>query len=67
MSQRLRRAILLNDVLLVKRITKNDRSLLRNPDFDDKGNTSLHLAVVLGHLEIVVRPQFLFLRENLSI
>jgi ankyrin repeat protein len=51
---RLRRAILQNDVLLVKRIVKNNRRSLENPDFADKSNTSLHLAAVKGHVDIVV-------------
>jgi hypothetical protein len=53
-SIRLRRAILLNDVLLVKRIIKHNPSFLENPDFDDKSNTSLHLAAILGYLDIIV-------------
>jgi hypothetical protein len=36
---------------------KNDPALLTNPDFEDKGNTSLHLAARLGVYEIVVRFQ----------
>ena len=52
-STRLHRAILLNDVLLVQRILRNHPSLLRNPDFDDKSNTSLHLAASHGLLAIV--------------
>lgn len=51
---RLRRAILQNDVLLVKRIVKNNPSYLRNPDFSDKSNTSLHLAAIKGHIDVVV-------------
>lgn len=54
-SIRLRRAILLNDVLLVKRIIRTNPTLLQNPDFDDKSNTSLHVAAQLGFEEIVVR------------
>ncbi|CRG82901.1 ubiquitin thioesterase protein OTUB1 [Talaromyces islandicus] len=50
---RLRRAILQNDVLLVKRIVKNNRRSLENPDFADKSNTSLHLAASRGHVDIV--------------
>ncbi|GAB7347476.1 hypothetical protein MBLNU459_g4388t2 [Dothideomycetes sp. NU459] len=52
-SIRLRRAILLNDVLLVKRIVQSNPTLLQNPDFDDKSNTSLHLAAQSGFEEIV--------------
>lgn len=51
-SIRLRRAILLNDVLLVKRIIHNNPRLLQNPDFDDKSNTNLHLAAANGFTEI---------------
>jgi len=50
---RLRRAILMNDVLLVKRIVKNNPRYLENPDFADRGNTSLHLAAIKGHADIV--------------
>ncbi|PGH00433.1 hypothetical protein AJ79_08206 [Helicocarpus griseus UAMH5409] len=50
---RLRNAILSNDVLLVKRIIKNNPSFLENPNFEDKSNTSLHLAAILGYLEII--------------
>jgi len=51
-SIRLRRAIQLNDLVLVKRILKNNPKSIRNPDLDDKCNTSLHLASKLGFLEI---------------
>lgn len=57
---RLRRAILLNDIALVKRIVRNNPTLLRNPDFEDKGNTSLHLAARLGALGVVVSVSLLF-------
>ncbi|KAL1959557.1 hypothetical protein VTO42DRAFT_1592 [Malbranchea cinnamomea] len=50
---RLRRAILRGDALLVKRIVKNHPKYLHNPDYDDKSNTSLHLAAALGHLEVI--------------
>lgn len=53
---RLRRAILQNDVLLVKRIIKNNPVYLENPDFEDGSNTSLHLAAIKGHLDILVCP-----------
>ncbi|KAL8928523.1 MAG: hypothetical protein Q9208_001757 [Pyrenodesmia sp. 3 TL-2023] len=49
---RLRRAIHINDLVLVKRIVKNNPDILRNPDFEDNGNTSLHLAAKLGLLEV---------------
>ncbi|KAL9019033.1 MAG: hypothetical protein Q9185_003684 [Variospora sp. 1 TL-2023] len=51
---RLRRAIHLNDLVLVKRIAKKRPDRLQNPDFADNGNTSLHLAAQLGFLEIAV-------------
>jgi len=54
-SRRLRRAILLNDLPLVKRIVKNNPEKLRNPDFEDKSNTSLHLAAKHGFTQIAVR------------
>ena len=54
---RLRRAIHLNDLTLVKRIVKKHGEKIQNPDFDDKGNTTLHLAAALGFLEIAVRPR----------
>ena len=53
-STRLRRAILLNDVLIVKRIVQSHPKLLQNPDFEDKSNTSLHTAAQAGFEEIVV-------------
>jgi hypothetical protein len=46
---RLRRAIHLNDSVLVARLIRNHPEILRNPDFSDKSNTSLHLAASLGH------------------
>ena len=51
---RLRRAIHLKDVSLVRRILKANSGLLENPDYDDKSNTSLHLAAQKGLLEIAV-------------
>lgn len=51
-STRLRRAILLNDILLVKRILTSHPKLVPNPDFDDKSNTSLHLAATHGFTEL---------------
>lgn len=53
-SIRLQQAIYRNDLLLVKRITKNYPEILQNPDFADKSNTSLHLAAKLGCLAITV-------------
>lgn len=52
-SIRLRRAILRGDVALVRRIISISPRLLRNPDFEDKANTSLHLAARLGYVSIV--------------
>ncbi|CAO2654506.1 Nn.00g112390.m01.CDS01 [Neocucurbitaria sp. VM-36] len=51
-SLRLRRAILLNDLPLVQRIIRNNPRYLRNPDWDDKSNTSLHLAARCGFTSI---------------
>jgi hypothetical protein len=51
-SRRLRRAISLNDLSLVKRIVHNNASSLRNPDFSDRSNTSLHLAAQHGFTSI---------------
>lgn len=53
--RRLRRAILLNDLSLVKRIVHNNPKYLLNPDFEDKSNTSLHLAAKHGFTAIAVR------------
>lgn len=52
-SRRLRRAILLNDLPLVRRILRNNPGSLLNPDFADKSNTSLHLAARCGFTSIV--------------
>lgn len=49
---RLRRAILLNDLPLVQRIIRNNPRYLHNPDWDDKSNTSLHLAARCGFTAI---------------
>jgi ankyrin repeat protein len=51
-QRRLRRAILLNDLALVKRIIRNNPNYIRNPDFDDRSNTSLHLAAKHGFTTI---------------
>ncbi|KAK5693770.1 coq1 putative hexaprenyl diphosphate synthase [Elasticomyces elasticus] len=51
-STRLRRAIFLNDLALVKRIVRNNPKLVQNPDFEDKSNTSLHLAASKGFVEV---------------
>lgn len=53
-STRLREAIQLDDISLVKRMLSDAPKLLQNPDFDDKSNTSLHLAALYGHTEIAV-------------
>nr|POE52013.1 target of rapamycin complex 2 subunit avo2 [Quercus suber] len=53
-SVRLRRAIHLNDSVLVSRLLRSHPDLVRNPDFADKSNTSLHLAASSGHAEIAV-------------
>ena len=50
--RRLRRAILLNDLALVQRIIRNNHTYLRNPDFEDRSNTSLHLAAKHGFTSI---------------
>ncbi|KAL8721744.1 MAG: hypothetical protein Q9225_001642 [Loekoesia sp. 1 TL-2023] len=49
---RLRRAIYLNDLVLVKRIVKTHPEKLQNSDLEDNGSTSLHVAAKLGFLEI---------------
>ncbi|CAJ2509691.1 Uu.00g147170.m01.CDS01 [Anthostomella pinea] len=53
-SQRLRRAVLANDALLVQRIVKSHPDLIHNPDHSITGlsNSSLHLAASLGHLQV---------------
>ncbi|TKX21726.1 ankyrin repeat-containing protein 21 [Elsinoe australis] len=43
----------MKDVLLVKRIIQANQGLLRNPDYEDRSNTSLHLAAELGLTDIV--------------
>ena len=52
--RRLRRAILLNDLALVQRIVRNNPAYIRNPDLEDKSNTSLHLAAKNGFTEVAV-------------
>lgn len=52
-SVRLRRAIHLKDALLVKRIVQTNPQLLKNPDYEHKSNSSLHLAAELGLVDIV--------------
>jgi len=51
-STRIRRAIHLKDLTLLKRIINDNPEDLQNPDFADNGNTSLHLAAQLGLLDI---------------
>lgn len=53
-SRRLREAIILNDLSMIKRLLKQKPTLLQNPDFEDKSNTSLHLAAKYGHVEVAV-------------
>ncbi|KAI7525220.1 decaprenyl-diphosphate synthase subunit 1, partial [Hortaea werneckii] len=52
-SVRLRRAIHLDDVILVRRIVRSNPRLLQNADYEDQSNTSLHLAAGHGFVEIV--------------
>lgn len=52
--RRLRRAILLNDLPLVQRIIRNNPDYLRNPDYEDKSSTNLHLAAKYGFTQIAV-------------
>ena len=61
-SIRLRRAIRLNDLILVQRIVRTNPAIIRNPDPADNNHTSLHLAAILGDVDIVVRsrPPLLF-------
>lgn len=53
-SLRLRQAILSNDIQLVERLLQAHPHLLHNPDYNDKANTSLHLAAQAGHAKLVV-------------
>lgn len=53
-STRLRQAIISNDIPLVERLLRTNPHLLHNPDFENKSNTSLHLAAQAGHHELVV-------------
>ncbi|QBZ59923.1 hypothetical protein PoMZ_04891 [Pyricularia oryzae] len=54
---RIRRAIRADDALLVRRILRSHPNLLHNPDLtgsrEEAGNSNLHLAAKLGHVEIV--------------
>ncbi|KAM0720979.1 hypothetical protein Q7P37_003264 [Cladosporium fusiforme] len=52
-STRLRRAIQQNDPVLVARLVRLHPSLLLNPDFANKSNTSLHLAASTGSEPII--------------
>lgn len=54
-SLRLRQAIVTNDIPLVERLLDAYPHLLHNPDFQNKSNTSLHLAAQAGYSELVVR------------
>ena len=53
-SVRLCRAIRLNDLVLVQRIVRANPAVIRNPDPTDNNHTSLHLAAILGYVDIVV-------------
>ncbi len=53
-SLRLRRAVLMNDIGLVKRVLRANPVIVQNPDVLEDCNTSLHLAAKSGHLEICV-------------
>lgn len=59
-SVRVRRAIYLNDLVLLKRIIKNNPGILQNQDLEENGNTSLHLAAQLGLVKIAVSFSFFF-------
>jgi hypothetical protein len=62
---RLRRAIHLNDLPLLKRIIKNHPSVLQSSDPTDDGNTPLHLVARLGFVEMAVCfPPFLCIFES---
>jgi ankyrin repeat protein len=52
-STRLRRAIQLADPVLVARLIRLHPTLLSNPDFANKSNTSLHLAASTGCVPII--------------
>jgi hypothetical protein len=52
-STRLRRAIQLADPVLVARLIRLHPTLLANPDFANKSNTSLHLAASTGCVPII--------------
>lgn len=47
---------MLNDLPLVQRILRNNTDYLRNPDYDEKSITNLHLAARHGFTQIAVRP-----------
>ncbi|KAF2760174.1 ankyrin [Pseudovirgaria hyperparasitica] len=66
-SRRLRRAIILNDLTLVQRIVRNNPHALQNPDFDEKSNTSLHLAAKEGFLEIATDTVLTYLHQRFLI
>jgi uncharacterized protein len=52
--KRLRRAVLQHDLLLVQRVINNHPEYIRNPDWEDYSNTTLHMAAKEGCLDIVV-------------
>ncbi|ORY68212.1 ankyrin repeat-containing domain protein [Pseudomassariella vexata] len=53
-SQRLRRAVQVNDAILVQRIIKSHPKLIHNPETSPAGlsNSNLHVAASLGYLQI---------------
>ena len=53
-STRLREAIIVDDISLVKRLLAANGALLQSPNYEDKSNTSLHLAAKYGHAELAV-------------
>ena len=65
-SLRLRKAIAANDTPLVERLLQANPHLLHNPDFDDKSNTSLHLAAREGFTDIAVRNTLLAARHQVD-
>lgn len=54
-SIRLRRAIHLNDLVLIERIVRHNPGVLRSRHYEDDNNTALHLAARLGYMDAAVR------------
>nr|OQO31438.1 hypothetical protein B0A51_02149 [Rachicladosporium sp. CCFEE 5018] len=52
-STRLRRAIILNEPLLVSRLISTHPALLQNPSLHEKSNTSLHLCALHNRPQII--------------